>query len=97
MCRFGFRFRFAHALQTVAVSAATGDGMDKLFEAIKAAREEYIRDFKPEIDRRRRDIKEQAKARADKDRERLKRDLQEDLGMKTVVDAKQSDDSGDEQ
>jgi len=37
-------------VQAVGVSAMTGEGMDELFEAVQEAREEYLTDYKPQLD-----------------------------------------------
>jgi putative protein kinase ArgK-like GTPase of G3E family len=37
--------------QAVGVSAMTGEGMDELFDAVREAREEYEKDYKPELEK----------------------------------------------
>jgi GPN-loop GTPase len=44
---------FYSHLSMVAVSSTTGDGVDGFFEAVESKREEFNRDYKPELDRRR--------------------------------------------
>ncbi|GAA5827114.1 hypothetical protein JCM5353_006195 [Sporobolomyces roseus] len=41
---------FYKHLRAVGVSAMTGEGMDELFEAVQEAREEYLNDYKPQLD-----------------------------------------------
>ncbi|GAA5994688.1 GTPase NPA3 [Rhodotorula paludigena] len=42
---------FYKHLRAVGVSAMTGEGMDELFDAVQEAREEYERDYKPELEK----------------------------------------------
>jgi len=43
--------QFYQHLRAVGVSAMTGEGMPQFFDAVKEAREEYITDYKPELDK----------------------------------------------
>lgn len=40
-------------LRTVGVSAVTGEGMDELFEQAQACRQEYERDYLPDVEKKR--------------------------------------------
>ncbi|BGO96834.1 XPA-binding protein 1 [Rhodotorula toruloides ATCC 204091] len=42
---------FYKHLRAVGVSAMTGEGMDELFDAVREAREEYEKDYKPELEK----------------------------------------------
>ncbi|BGP53079.1 hypothetical protein JCM8202v2_000638 [Rhodotorula sphaerocarpa] len=42
---------FYKHLRAVGVSAMTGEGMDELFDAVRAARDEYETDYKPELEK----------------------------------------------
>ncbi|KAM0793100.1 hypothetical protein ACM66B_000581 [Microbotryomycetes sp. NB124-2] len=42
---------FYKHLRAVGVSAMTGEGMDDFFDAVREAREEYLNDYKPELDK----------------------------------------------
>ncbi|GAA5882395.1 hypothetical protein JCM3774_004296 [Rhodotorula dairenensis] len=42
---------FYKHLRAVGVSAMTGDGMEELFDAVREAREEYEKDYKPELEK----------------------------------------------
>ena len=44
---------FYETLGSVSVSAVTGEGMDGFFEAAAKCRQEYMSDYKPDLDRRR--------------------------------------------
>ena len=39
-------------MMTVGVSAITGEGMNELFDAAEACRQEYNRDYKPDLDKK---------------------------------------------
>ena len=44
---------FYETLGSVSVSAVTGEGMDALFAAAGRCRQEYMSDYKPDLDKRR--------------------------------------------
>ena len=71
---------FYQHLKVVGVSAATGQGMDELFEKVKEAVEEYETDYKPELQRK---MQEKLQKENDSKMENLKK-LIKDM---TVVDA----------
>jgi len=70
---------FYENIPSVGVSAATGEGMDELFEKIDACREEYEREYRPVLEERKvqRKLMEQAaeEARKAEDVERLVKDM----------------------
>lgn len=43
---------FYENLQSVGVSAATGEGMDEFFQKVQACRREYMEQYLPELQRR---------------------------------------------
>ena len=43
---------FYENLQSVGVSAVTGEGMPQLFEAVEKCRDEYYKFYRPEIERK---------------------------------------------
>ncbi|KAL2823863.1 hypothetical protein BDW59DRAFT_148120 [Aspergillus cavernicola] len=49
---------FYQHLNVVGVSAMTGDGIDEFFEAVEEKRQEFERDYKPELERRKKEREE---------------------------------------
>ncbi|KAL3475496.1 hypothetical protein BJX99DRAFT_229698 [Aspergillus californicus] len=49
---------FYRHLNVVGVSAMTGDGIDEFFEAVEEKRQEFERDYKPELERRKKEREE---------------------------------------
>ncbi|KAK3672583.1 hypothetical protein LTR78_007634 [Recurvomyces mirabilis] len=47
---------FYNALSVVGVSSMTGDGVERFFEAVEGKRQEFEREYQPELERRRRDM-----------------------------------------
>ncbi|KAK4551795.1 hypothetical protein LTR86_010881 [Recurvomyces mirabilis] len=47
---------FYNALSVVGVSSMTGDGVEGFFEAVEGKRQEFEREYQPELERRRRDM-----------------------------------------
>ena len=66
---------FYSHLSMVAVSSTTGDGVDAFFEAVEVKREEFNRDYKPELDRRRTLREEEKVASKEPELTKVMRDL----------------------
>ncbi|KAJ5183590.1 hypothetical protein N7492_001206 [Penicillium capsulatum] len=49
---------FYRHLSVVGVSSMTGDGVDEFFEAVETKRQEFERDYKPELERRKKEREE---------------------------------------
>lgn len=79
--------------QTVSVSSTTGDGIPAFFDAVQAAREEYLADYRPELERlaKERDEKREKKKQAEV--EKLMRDMGVG-GAASKSKAKQEDEEG---
>lgn len=99
---------FYKHLKVVPVSSMTGDGVDKFFEAVQEKKEEFNKDYKPELERRRKQRDEEKKSRRDKELEKLLADMNMDKKPKskpkpdeepeTVSEAEEmsDDDEGDD-
>lgn len=66
---------FYKHLKVVGVSAARGDGIDEFFVAVQEKKEEFERDYKPELEKRRQEREEMKQAKREKDLGRLLSDL----------------------
>ncbi|KAI5476865.1 protein of Ras GTPase family [Pseudohyphozyma bogoriensis] len=66
---------FYRHLRAVGVSAMTGEGMEDFFEAVKGAREEYATEYKPTVDKRAAQRKEEEENRKKDSVERLMKDM----------------------
>lgn len=66
---------FYSHLSVVGVSSMTGAGIDEFFDAVKEKAEEFDRDYKPELERRRKQREEEKEANRDKELGRLMKDM----------------------
>ncbi|KAK3622452.1 hypothetical protein LTR56_001941 [Elasticomyces elasticus] len=66
---------FYNALSVVGVSSMTGDGVAAFFEAVEGKREEFDRDYKPELARRREEAETQKREIRDQDMRRMMGDM----------------------
>ncbi|KAK4902174.1 hypothetical protein LTR27_001076 [Elasticomyces elasticus] len=66
---------FYNALSVVGVSSMTGDGVAAFFEAVEGKREEFERDYKPELARRREEAETQKREIRDQDVRRMMGDM----------------------
>ena len=67
---------FYNDLGCVVVSAVTGEGMDDLEKALEGARQEYMKDFLPELKMKREARGEQERQRQQREIERLRKDVE---------------------
>lgn len=96
---------FYSHLSMVGVSSMTGDGIDEFFEAVAEKAEEFNRDYKPELERRKKQRDEEKVAYREKELGRLMKDMavsgepsskvEEKPGMDTISDME--DDSEEEE
>lgn len=61
--------------QTVGVSSVTGDGMDNFLQAVQEARQEYLTDYRPDLERLARDRDEKRERSKKEQLARLMRDM----------------------
>ncbi|TKA25693.1 hypothetical protein B0A50_05788 [Salinomyces thailandicus] len=67
---------FYNALSVVGVSSMTGEGVDKFFEAVEAKREEFDKEYRPELEKRRKEAEQQRAELRAKDVSRMMKDMQ---------------------
>lgn len=65
---------YAH-LNVVGVSSMTGKGIDEFFEAVATKREEFIRDYQPELEKRRQDVQRNKQNKREKELGKLMKDM----------------------
>ncbi|KAF2401397.1 hypothetical protein EJ06DRAFT_529533 [Trichodelitschia bisporula] len=98
---------FYKHLKVVGVSAMTGDGVDEFFEAVEEKKQEFERDYKPELERRRKQREEEKEQRREKELGKLLSDMQVDAAKgkgkkpvkeepETVSEAEDMSDSDEE-
>lgn len=66
---------FYSHLSVVGVSSMTGAGIDDFFDAVKEKTEEFNQDYKPELERRRKQRSDEKEATRDKELGRLMKDM----------------------
>lgn len=66
---------FYRHLNVVGVSSMTGDGIDEFFEAVEEKRQEFERDYKPELERKRKEREDAKAARREQELGKLMRDM----------------------
>lgn len=66
---------FYNHLSVVEVSSMTGQGVDEFFEAVSAKHLEFERDYKPELERRKKKRKDEIMDKRDKEVERLMKNV----------------------
>lgn len=66
---------FYKHLSVVGVSAMTGDGMDEFFRGVQAKKEEFERDYKPELERRRAEREKEKLAARQRELDKLMKDM----------------------
>jgi GPN-loop GTPase len=69
---------FYKHLSMVGVSSMTGDGIDEFFEAVEEKRKEFERDYKPELEKRRKERQEESAQEKQRDLTKFMKDMQMD-------------------
>jgi GTPase SAR1 family protein len=96
---------FYSHLSVVGVSSMTGQGVDEFFEAVGEKAKEFERDYKPELERRRKQREDEKVAHREKELGKLMKDMAvssgkaEDSGihdMETISDIESEDDDADQ-
>ncbi|KIW44122.1 uncharacterized protein PV06_05156 [Exophiala oligosperma] len=66
---------FYSHLNMVAVSSMTGDGIDDFFEAVEEKKQEFERDYRPELEKRRKEREAESAAKREHDLTKVMRDM----------------------
>jgi putative protein kinase ArgK-like GTPase of G3E family len=68
---------FYSHLSMVAVSSMTGDGIDDFFAAVEDKRKEFERDYKPELDKRRKEREAESATKREQELTKVMRDMRD--------------------
>ncbi|PSN59736.1 hypothetical protein BS50DRAFT_682048 [Corynespora cassiicola Philippines] len=66
---------FYKHLSVVGVSAMTGEGMDDFFQGVEEKRREFLRDYKPELERRKAEREKEKETARQKELDKLMKDM----------------------
>ncbi|KAJ5168238.1 GPN-loop GTPase 1 [Penicillium canariense] len=66
---------FYRHLSVVAVSSMTGDGVDEFFDAVETKRQEFERDYKPELERKKQEREENKSSQRELELGKLMKDM----------------------
>lgn len=66
---------FYKHLSVVGVSAMTGDGMDEFFKGVQEKKDEFERDYKPELERRRAEREQEKQTTRQRELDKLMKDM----------------------
>ncbi|XP_039115461.1 GPN-loop GTPase QQT2 [Dioscorea cayenensis subsp. rotundata] len=76
---------FYKNLKSVGVSAVSGTGMEAFFSAIEASAEEYMENYKVDLDKRRAEKERLEAERRKQNMEKLRKDMEESKGQTVVL------------
>lgn len=76
---------FYQNLRSVGVSAVTGDGVDEFFVAVEASADEYMENYRVDLEIRRAEKERLEEERKKADMDRLRKDLEESKGERVVL------------
>jgi GTPase SAR1 family protein len=71
---------FYSHLSVVGVSSMTGHGVDDFFDAVAKKREEFIKDYRPELEKRKKERKDESHSKRQEDLGKLLKDLNVSAG-----------------
>lgn len=86
---------FYKHLSVVGVSAMTGEGIEDFFKGVEEKRQEFLRDYKPELERRRAERETQKLASRQRELDKLMKDMNVGPGKKASKSASASEAVGD--
>jgi GPN-loop GTPase len=87
---------FYNHLDMVAVSSMTGDGIDDFFEAVEKKRQEFERDYRPELERKRQEREKENSTRREEQLTKVMQDLKMDKQKRKGQPAKAEEDGDDD-
>lgn len=88
---------FYSHLNMVAVSSMTGDGIDDFFEAVEEKRKEFERDYKPELEKRRKERENESASRREQDLTKVMRDMNMNSRSKVAGPSTAREESSEEE
>lgn len=80
---------FYRHLSVVGVSSMTGKGIDEFFKAVEEKAEEFEKDYKPELERRRQERQERKAGKREKDLGRMMKDMNVSDSRSTLSDSEE--------
>jgi GPN-loop GTPase len=86
---------FYKHLNLVAVSSMTGDGIDNFFEAVEEKRKEFERDYRPELEKRRKERQEASAQQKQQDLASFMKDMS--MGGKSTAKQRQNEGEDEEE
>jgi putative protein kinase ArgK-like GTPase of G3E family len=87
---------FYSHLSMVGVSSMTGDGIDDFFAAVEEKRKEFEKDYKPELEKRRRDRQNEAASKKEQDLTKVMRDMNMTSKPKLATEPTKEESSDDD-
>ncbi|KAK5259690.1 hypothetical protein LTR67_001345 [Exophiala xenobiotica] len=88
---------FYSHLSMVAVSSMTGDGIDDFFAAVEDKRKEFERDYKPELDKRRKEREAESATKREQELTKVMRDMNVNTRPKASEKSVAMEESSDEE
>jgi GTPase SAR1 family protein len=87
---------YAH-LSVVGVSSMTGQGVDEFFEAVQEKKEEFLRDYQPELEKRRQERDDAKKKAREKELDKMMKGMSfsGDAGKEKTTGLKEDDEDDD--
>jgi GPN-loop GTPase len=87
---------FYNHLDMVAVSSMTGDGVEEFFEAVENKRQEFERDYRPELEKKRAEREKEKAGRTEAQLTKVMQDMKMDAARKKGKQVKDDDDLDDD-
>ncbi|KAG9775017.1 hypothetical protein KCU88_g5224, partial [Aureobasidium melanogenum] len=84
---------FYSHLNMVGVSSMTGEGIDDFFDAVEEKRKEFEKDYRPELEKRRKQREEEAASKREQDLTRVMKDMSMDATASTSEKRSGKDDA----